>query len=322
MRLNESRTSLERLIKQRRGVPSPATTAERIEAARLAKTIRPFFLVTALDSEDATLSSREIVSVPVDPPGFPLIVQSFMTDQQQADVLFNFQRPYERNRPMFTSALRASFFAGDFGGQTNRVAPQDPFYLPEPFEIDEDERYTIQLRGRDDKTDQVLTNTYFVMQGLFVHKDTSDEAQLTKRELDDIKAQIANTPQRTAIARCPIDYTTADTSTAIEFEKIDEYAMLLGIATTAKWSLVKVIDPTNHFWTNNIDGIPSGALASHATYQDGTSYEIFRMFSHPYLISPRRPLKLTCAKRPTTGGFTNAIVEDDVVEFTLLYRTV
>jgi hypothetical protein len=326
MRLNGSRTSIETLVREAEGFPPDLekAAADRLEQARRAKAIRPFYNVVPLDQKQATVAARESIEIPSTRLGFPFIAESIITDQQQSSVLFNFAREEPRGRRYwFTSALRASFLAGDSGADDNRVAPQDAFYMPEAQRFEANERLSVIVSGDPATVSSTLTNTYLTVKGLRVFPSTSPEGHLDDTETRGIKTQIAALPRREwRLSRCHIDFSTSALSTDVDIENINEWTLLWGIATTLRWSLFKIKDAFGYDWTNSVNGIPSAALGAYPFYADGTSFENYKLWTFPYLIPPRNSLSFSATKRAASGGFTNNVTEDNAGEIVLIHTTV
>jgi hypothetical protein len=324
MDLNGSKKSLEALIKIERNPAHKSAilaklAAERLEAARLAKAIRPVFIVVPLSGN---VAANDVKSFAALEQGYPVILQGQVTDQFLA--LMNIKDSAERSFSLSGSPTRPQYLAGDIGAGTNITGVTEIFNTPQAKRLRGDQHMIVTIKGFPTVLNQSLDNTYVVFRGVRVYPDDSAEARLNETERETILSEIAqHDEQETRIIKAPIDYTVAagKGATDIPTETTDRSVLVLGIATNLQHSLVSIEDPFSHQWSR--DPIPSLALAanSFANGYNGAR-NFYHFFSHPYLLMANRFLKVTATKRAAAGGYPVAYNEVDTGEVEFITRGV
>lgn len=299
-----------------RTVPRDERNARRLEAARLGKARRPFWLVQRLDEYgDLQQQVPYNFRMPTEGLDFSAVFSGAATSDQRNTTRFNFvdRSIYVGERTSRYTIVGAADYAGSgrvLAGDLNvgderRVTV--PGFLPfeEPVIVVEGGWLNLEVTAGGGVT-VPMDSLHFVLQGTQQYADTSDDGQLSETELASISQQIADTEPRGDF-RAVIQTEGVDNGGWAELPSFSEWNLLLGFASISSsgsladllwWVTAEIQDYRGHDWSN--DRLPLPALC--AMPQDDRVIA-WRYLDHPYLVAPGKGrIKIRLTSLPATAA--------------------
>jgi hypothetical protein len=289
------------------------TDAERLEAARMGKAHRPYFVVTDFSAtRGGTVSGTTgpvdfVAPLGVGQPDFFLVLYSLLTDIGGAQFVGSNIPPFANiltrrrvvggvvTEEVFNTPARLEgLIAGSCALGDERYVPAEWFDFPEPIPLRPGQKIDINAQSSTGAAID-LNQRFAVWRGERVFTDGSAEAQLSETEKTAIQKQITTRPRRTFITTANVNMNGGTNAYEnIEFPDFKEWALILAFASVTaslgsaqylQSGLVGIKDPNGYDWHNAL--MPLAALMGLLFDPDDT-HATWRPLLTPYLVGPGR----------------------------------